>query len=147
MAEPVPADRMPSTLGADRHWGLMDTAIVRIYRATGRSQEADRLAAEALARMRPKVREGDETCTWSLWEAGPVAYASLAANEGSKEEAVRVLELALRCGDLPFGFWPQLPWFRQLEGYAPYDALLREREARIVQLRGELLRLETDAPQ
>lgn len=58
-----------------------------------------------------------------------------------------MLELALRCGDLPFGFWPQLPWFRQLEGYAPYDALLREREARIVQLRGELLRLETDAPQ
>ena len=47
-----------------------------------------------------------------------------------------------RCADLPFGFWPQLPWFRQLEGYAPYDALLREREARIVQLRGELLAID-----
>jgi serine/threonine-protein kinase len=144
MAEPIVVSRIPPTLGGDRNWGLMDSVIVRIYRATGRSQDADRIAAEALERMHPKAREGDETCTWPLWEAGTVAYASLAANEGKKEEAVRALELAMRCGDLPFGFWPQLPWFERLEGYAPYDALLREREERVVQLREELLRLEAE---
>ena len=142
MAEPIPLNRFPPMLGSDRTWGLMDTVIVRIHRATGRDKDADRVAAEGLERMRPRPGEGDETCTWQLWEGGPVAYASLAANEGLKQEAVRALELAMRCGDLPFGFWPQLPWFLELEGYAPYDALLRERESRIARLREELLSID-----
>jgi len=144
-AEPVPANRPPPVLGGDRTWGLMDTVIVRIYRETGRSDEADSLASEALARLRPTPGADDETCAWSLWETGPVAYASLAAHEGRKEEAVRALELAMRCGDVPFGFWPQLPWFRQLEGFAPYEALLRERAARIARVRPELLRIEEES--
>jgi hypothetical protein len=71
-----------------------------------------------------------------------VRYASLAANEGLQAEAVRALRAAMRCADLPYGFWPQLPWFRSLEGYAPYDELLRERERRVARLRTELLALE-----
>jgi len=142
MAEPVPVGRGPASLGGDRNWGLMDTVMVRIYRETGRKDEASRLAAEALARMRPGQAAGDDVCTWDAWEASPVAYASLAAQEGQKEEAVRALQLAMRCGDLPFGFWPQLPWFMALDGYAPYGDLLRERERRIAQIRAELIALD-----
>ena len=141
-AGPIPAYRRPAVLGADRSWGLMETVMVRIYRKTGRRPEADRLAAEALRRMRPGPNDGDEACTWKIWEAGPVAYASLAAQEGLRDEAVRALRLAMRCGDLPFGFWPQLPWFRELEGYAPYGELLRERERRVARLRAELVALD-----
>jgi TolB-like protein len=142
-AEPVPDRRLPPNLGNDRHLGLMDTAIVRIYRGTGREAEASRMAAEALERLRPPEDVGDEPCTPQLWETAPVAYASLAANEGLKEEAVRALRLAMNCGDVPFGFWPQLPWFRDLAGYRPYDELVAERERRIEQIRAELIALET----
>ena len=55
------------------------------------------------------------------------------------------LSLAMRCGDLPFGFWPELPWFRSLAGYAPYDELVRERQRRVETVRKELLELEARA--
>jgi hypothetical protein len=71
-------------------------------------------------------------------------YASLAAHEGLKDEAVDALRGALRCGDLPWAFEPGLPWFRSLEGYPPYDELLRERERRVARIRAELDQL--DAP-
>jgi tetratricopeptide (TPR) repeat protein len=141
-AEPVPEQRLPPVLGRDRNLGLMDTAIVRIYRATGREAEASRLAADVLERRRPEGHSSDEPCSTNLWESGLVAYASLAANEGRKEEAVRVLQLAMSCGDVPFGFWPQLPWFKAMEGFVPYDDLLRERERRVVALREQLLALD-----
>ena len=142
LAGPVPEVRVPWNLSNDRNVGLMDTVIVRIHRGTGRDEEAGHLAAEALARLRPPNDLGDEPCPPSLWETGLVAYASLAANEGQKEEAVRALRLAMHCGDLPFGFWPQLPWFQGLAGYAPYDELVQERERRIRQIRAELIALE-----
>ena len=143
LAEPVPEARAAPSLGNDRNLGLMDTVMVRIHRETGRKAEADRLASSALARLRPTEPAGDEACGAHAWEPGIVAYASLAANEGLKDEAVRALRLAMKCGDLPFGFWPQLPWFKSLEGYAPYDDLVRERERRAAQIRNELLALET----
>jgi TolB-like protein len=145
LAEPVPMQREGPALGASLAWGQMDTAIVRILRATGRGAEADRRAAEALKRLQPPHASDDEPCHWSLWESGPVAYAGLAANEGLKSEAVRALRLAMLCGDLPFGFWPHLAWFKSLEGYAPYDELLRERSQRIESLRAELLGMEAEA--
>jgi hypothetical protein len=40
---------------------------------------------------------------------------------------------------------PQLPWFRAMDGYAPYEALKREREARIERIRPELERIEAEA--
>ena len=72
-------------------------------------------------------------------------FASLAANEGQRAEATDALKGAMSCGDLPYGFQPQLPWFRSMKGYAPYDALLRERERRIEKIRPELISLEADA--
>ena len=47
--------------------------------------------------------------------------------------------------DLPYTFRPALPWFRKLEGHPGYDALVREREARIVRIRAEMLALEAAA--
>jgi hypothetical protein len=68
--------------------------------------------------------------------------ASLAANEGQREEAVGLLHEAMSCGDLPYAFQPQFPWFKSLHGYPPYEELLRERERRLEQVRAELEQLE-----
>jgi hypothetical protein len=95
--------------------------------------------------MRKEWREVRGQCDWEGWMLSPTWYAGLAANEGLKDEAVAALTLAMRCGDMPFGFWPQLPWFRSLEGYEPYDALLKERQARVERIRGELLEMEAAA--
>ena len=81
------------------------------------------------------------SCQWEGW----MRFASLAANEGQRAEAADALKGAMSCGDLPYGFQPQLPWFRSMKGYAPYDALLRERERRIEKIRAELISLEADA--
>ena len=142
LAEPIPETATPPALGGDSHWGLMETAQVRIYRGTGRAEMAGRFARERLDQLRKEWRAADKKCDWLGWMQAPMRYASLAANEGLKEEAVRALQAAMRCGDMPFGFWPQLPWFRSLEGYAPYDELLRERARRIERIRNELLQLE-----
>ncbi len=72
----------------------------------------------------------------------PVRAAAIFAGEGLKDEAVQALRRALECADLPFGFWPRLPWFKALEGYPPYDELLRERERRVAAIRAQLLALE-----
>lgn len=146
LAEPLEIQWMPPVLGGDTDWGLMETAELRILRGSGRSDEADRLAAGLLTRMRAQSRKAGNRCDYATRPSGPVRHASLAANEGLKEEAVAALRLAMRCGDLPFAFWPQLPWFRSLEGYGPYDDLLRERARRIEAIRAELLRLEAGAP-
>ena len=84
-------------------------------------------------------------CDWKRLTPGWMRYASLAANEGFKDEAVDALEGALRCGELPPGFQPQFPWFRSLEGYPPYDALLKERNRRVAEIRAQLLALEAEA--
>jgi hypothetical protein len=51
----------------------------------------------------------------------------------------------MRCGDLPPAFQPQLPWFRQLDGYPSYEAVKRERERRIERIRAELIMIETES--
>jgi hypothetical protein len=57
---------------------------------------------------------------------------------------IKVLEGGVRCGDLPFGFWPQLPWFQGMVGYSPYDELVQERDRRLEQIPAELIALEAD---
>jgi hypothetical protein len=142
LAEPIPDISPPPGLGGDTHWGLMETAQVRIYRGTGHAEMARQFARERLDQLREEWRAADKKCEWMGWMQAPMRYASLAANEGLKEEAVRALQAAMRCGELPYGFFPQLPWFRELEGYAPYDELLRERARRVEGIRNELLQLE-----
>jgi hypothetical protein len=53
-----------------------------------------------------------------------------------------VLEQMMRLYHLPPGFRPVLPWYRSLEGNPRYDAILREREARIEQSRVALAKFE-----
>ena len=122
-AEPVPDMAFPAILGTDTTYGLMDTARVRIYRATGREAEARRLADERLQAPRAQRRATGTTCTMSVFVYGSqgtwLEYASLAANEGLKDEAVDALG-----------------------GYPAYDELLRERERRVARIRSELERLE-----
>jgi hypothetical protein len=145
MAEPLESEWVPFVLGGDTSWGLLDTAKVRILRATGRTDEADRYAAGLLQNLRAESRKAGTNCNYQAYAPSPTRYASLAANEGLKKEAVAALSLAMRCGDLPFGFWPELPWFRSMAGYAPYDELVRERQRRVETIRKELLELEASA--
>jgi TolB-like protein len=145
-AEPIPEFWVPPVMGGDASYGLMETAQVRIWRETGRGSEADQLVAGLLGRFR-KIRAAvgnDCMFEWKRYD-GWMRHASLAANEGLKDEAVDALAGAMRCGDLPPMFLPQLPWFRALDGYAPYEALKREREARIARIRPELERIEAEA--
>jgi TolB-like protein/Tfp pilus assembly protein PilF len=138
---PLPDWTAPPRLGGDTMVGLLEPAVLRIYRETSREQEARRHADELLKGLRADRRAAGTGCDWSGW----MRYAGVAANEGLKDEAVDALRGAMRCGDLPYGFRPQLPWFRSLEGYAPYDELVRERERRVERIRTEMLRLEANA--
>ena len=139
---PLPDTTLPPRLGGDTTLGLLEPAVLRIHRATGRDKEAGRLRERARSkRLRTDRRAAGTGCDWDGW----MRYASLAANEGLKDEAVDALRGAMRCGDLPYGFRPQLPWFRSLEGYAPYDELLRERGRRVEKIRAQLLQLEASA--
>jgi hypothetical protein len=133
-------------MGGDAFYGLSETAQLRILRATGRAAEADRLAAEWLSTLRSKRIEVGSGCllngrTYEQW----MRHASLAANEGLKDEAVDALAGAQRCGDLPPGFLPLLPWFKALDGYPPYERIKSERARRIERIRPELIRIETES--
>jgi TolB-like protein len=144
---PVPEATVPPAMGIDAAYGLLETVQVRVLRETGRAAEADRLAAELLAPRRAERKRVGAGCASADDERydGWMRHASLAASEGLKEEAVDALQGAMRCGELPPAFLPQLPWFKALDGYPPYEALKREREARIERIRPELLRIETEA--
>jgi hypothetical protein len=148
LAEPVPSMAFPGTLGVDTTYGLMDTARVRIYRATGREKAARQLAQERLQALRTQRRAAGTTCAMSTFSFGSrgtwLEYASLAANEDLKDEAVDALQGAMRCGELPSAFEPGLPWFRSLEGHPPYDELLRERARRVTRIRSALEQLESE---
>ncbi|MFO1393081.1 MAG: tetratricopeptide repeat protein [Steroidobacteraceae bacterium] len=138
LAQPVPELGPPPRLGGDTLIGLIEPAELRIYRGTGLEQEARHRAHELLALLRAERPAAASTCEWLGW----MRYAGIAANEGLKSEAVDALRNAMRCSDLPFGFRPQLPWFKSLEGYRPYDELVLERERRVDRIRAELIALD-----
>jgi hypothetical protein len=138
----VPDERNPTLLGHDNNSGLVEAATVRILRGTGREAEADQRAAQWLEARRKARAAPEQSCNPGDPSGTLVRDASLFASEGLRAEAVEALQQAMRCSDVPFGFWPRLPWFRALEGYAPYDALLQEYRARIAAVRGELLELD-----
>ena len=145
-AIPIPDVWTPPVMGGDAFYGLSETAQLRILRATGRAGEADRLVAEWLSTLRTKRVEVGSSCllkgrTYEQW----MRHASLAANEGLKDEAVDALAGAQRCGDLPPGFLAQLPWFKALDGYPPYEKIKSERARRIERIRPELIRIETES--
>jgi adenylate cyclase len=116
-------------------------AVLRTYRATGRADEAQRLASQYLASLRgPPPEELDEL----HWHA--LDLAALAANEGYKDEAVAALRSAFERAHLVWFFDPQLPWFRSLEGHPGYAEVLAERQRRIDQARTEMRAIEAQFP-
>jgi len=120
----------------------MEVAQLRIYRAMGRKDEAARRARDLLARRRAELRAAGQPCHYAEEAESPVRAASLFAGEELRQEAVDALRRAMHCSDVPFGFLPQLPWFKALEGYPPYDELLREYEKRVTAVRAELTALD-----
>jgi adenylate cyclase len=131
----------PITLGLSEDQQALP-AVLRTLRATGRAAEADRLAADALARYRAQRPRNPREVPYEYWGRD----AALAANEGLKDEAVELLEQALLAADIPVGFEPDLPWFRSLEGHPKYDAQLRELNARIARAREGMLALDATLP-
>jgi len=137
LAEPIPEDPMTGGLGISINVFQAIPAKLRVLRATGREAEANDLAQQYLAKwrgLRPQSPEAD-AFAW-------VDLAALAASEGHRDEAVDALRRAMDESDLPYLFRPALPWFRNLEGHPGYDALVRERDARIERIRAEMLALE-----
>jgi adenylate cyclase len=131
----------PSTFGLSEDQQALP-ALLRTWRATGRSAEADRLARDTLVRYRRERPRDPRAAPYDLW----VRDAALAANEGLKDEAVELLQQAMLAADVPMDFAPELPWFRSLEGHPKYDALLRELRARIAHAREGMLALDASLP-
>ena len=113
-------------------------AMLRIYRATGRGTEADALAQQYLTKLRPKLRRDENPFS-------KLDLAALAANEGLKDEAVATLTALFEQYPLVEWFFPQLPWFRSLEGHAGYDRLMAERKRRVDKAHAAMLQLEASA--
>ena len=116
-------------------------ALLRTYRATGRADEADKVAAQYLASLRQARTEPG-------WAGAHQALdlAALAANEGHQDEAVTALRRVFEHSHLIVPFDPQLPWFRSLEGHPGYAEVLAERQRRIDQARTEMRALEAKYP-
>ena len=85
-------------------------AMLRIYRATGRDTEADALAQQYLTKLRRKLRRDENPFS-------KLDLAALAANESLKDEAVATLTALFEQYPLVKLFFPQLPWFKSLEGH------------------------------
>jgi hypothetical protein len=136
-AEPVPEWASIGGLGASIALFQALPAMLRVYRATGRAQEADELASRYLAEWRALYAQDPEGDNWALSD-----LAALAANEGHRDEAIGVLEQMMRLSHLPPGFRPMLPWYRSLEGHPRYDTILRELAARVEKSRVALAEFE-----
>ena len=131
VAGPVPEDTV-GPLGSNLLSGMALPAVLRIYRATGRSAEADAMAEKYLQMVRT-----DKDLDY--------IHPALAANEGYKDQAVTALGLVSRAYVLNRAFQPRLPWFRNLDGHPGYDRLLAERQRRIDAARDEMLQIEAAA--
>ena len=107
-------------------------AIMRLYLAQGREQEARELAA----RVREFLRTSRSADTRSATHE--VLLAGVAAAEGERAAAVHHLEQAMERVPVPDLFYPQLPWFRSLEGEPGYAEVLEELERRRADIRERL---------
>ena len=117
-------------------------ALLRTYRAMGRTDEAQRLATRCLALLRGRYEEEDTPRDSDT----ALALAALAANEGYKDEAVRALRTNVERKPLELFFDPRLPWYRNLEGHPGYADYLAERQRRMEQARAEMESIQEQFP-
>ena len=118
-------------------------ALLRTYRAMGRTDEAQSLATRCLEVLRRRFEdeEGTPRDTDTAF-----ALAALAANEGYKDEAVRALDNNVERKPLEPFFDPRLPWYRNLEGHPGYADYLAERQRRMEQARAEMESIQEQFP-
>jgi tetratricopeptide (TPR) repeat protein len=134
VAEPIPERPVVGGLGSSIRNTQALPALLRVYRATGRTDPAGEIAKRYLAEWRAERPKSPDESNFSWAD-----LAALEANEGNRDEAVELLRQAMRWSELPPGFQTRLPWFKSLEGHPGYDALVRERSARIEQVRAKML--------
>lgn len=137
MPIPVEHPALPLRLGVSFDMQALP-ALLRTYRAAGRSSEADALARRYLVQYRAGQPRNPDEQAYNHW----VRDAALAANEGLPDEAIRYLQQAMRWYDTPIGFSPSLPWFRSLEGKPAYDRLRQDLSLRVAKAREAMLVLD-----
>ena len=118
-------------------------ALLRTYRAMGRTDEAQSLATRCLDLLRGRYEDEEGT---PRDNDTAFALAALAANEGYKDEAVRALRTDVERKPLELFFDPRLPWFRNLEGHPGYADYLAERQRRMEQARAEMESVQKQFP-
>ncbi len=128
---PLPNDKsdFDACMGSDV---LSLVPLLRIYRATGRAEQADALAG----RCRKAFKSDPK---W--WQD----LAELEANEGRVDEAIVALTQTLARSPLPRMFDPRLPWYQSLQGNPEYQRVLDERQRRMADARSTMLQLEAAA--
>jgi serine/threonine-protein kinase len=112
-------------------------AVVRIYNADGREQDAQAMVARFGERLR------NELAGRTPEAAQNVLLAGIATAEGKRALAVRHLQAAMKQVPLPDLFYPQLPWFKSLEGEPGYAEVVAEVERRRTEIRAGIAALES----
>jgi len=111
-------------------------AIMRIYQADGREHEAQSLLARSQERLRKQISKHPPTA------AENVLLANLAIAAGQRVQAVRHLQQAMKQVPIPDRFYPELPWFKSLEGEPGYAEVVQELHERRAALRAEMAKLD-----
>ena len=111
-------------------------ALVRLYRAEGREADAAALNNKFREwfRTERKGAAGDA--------ADNVLLAGSAIVSGERAAAVRYLQAAMKQVPIPNLFYPQLPWFKSLEGEPGYADVVAELERRRAEILAEIAVLE-----
>ncbi len=137
-------DTGSNTPGAGAHACSAATpALLRTYRAMGRTDEAQSLATRCFELLRERYEDDEGT---PRDNDTAFALAALAANEGYKDEAVRALRTSVERKPLEFDFDPRLPWYRNLKGHPGYADYLAERQRRMEQARAEMESIQERFP-
>jgi tetratricopeptide (TPR) repeat protein len=111
-------------------------SVVHIYRVTGREGEAK----ELIARFRYQLQLEPEPARADV--SRQVLLAEIAIASGERAQAVRFLREAMQQVSIPDRFFPELPWYRSLEGEPGYHELVTEFRSRQATLRAEMAAID-----
>lgn len=111
-------------------------AVVRIYRATGRTDEAQAIARRFQEKLRREPGDLEKDAAWH------VLLAEVAIANRQRAEAVRHLQDALKQVPVPNRLHPELPWFKELEGEPGYADVIEELKRRQAGIRAEMAALD-----
>ena len=114
-------------------------ALIRIYAANGREREVREMAARFVNELKKRQRNVPPRASHT------VVLAGIAAANGERAAAVQHLQQAMKLAPLPELFYPQLPWFKSLEGEPGYAELTAELKRRQAEIRARLASLDQGA--